>query len=517
MTFISKKHLSRRTFLRGAGVTLALPFLESMVPAGTALRLTAATPKTRFGCIYVPHGATMYKWTPATEGRGFEFSEILLPLEPFRNQLTVVSNLSHASAAGADAGAEHARSAAIYLSGGKPQRNAVRLGVTVDQVAARHIGQDTPLPSVELGIEEPSLSCGAGYGCAYFNTISWLNETTPLPVESSPQALFETLFGDGGTPSSARARRLENRSILDSIREQTVALRQGLPPADRVRVDGYLEDIREIERRIATVLEWKDPDVVPDAPVGTPEAFEDHLRLMFDRLTIAYQSETTRVSTLMYAKDLSPASYPASGNRGGFHGASHHGNVRERMDQFALINTYHVRMFTHFVEKLAATPDGDGTLLDHSMQLYGSSMSTITIRCRSCWSVAHRDDCAAIATSWRPRRRPRQPAPQHARYAGRARRQLRRQHRTARDLIGRCPGRRLPIHAPPGAMREPGPVAPIPGVSAAHPVPLLHGTRSTRSAVRDFPRGTRIRPSGTWDPGEVETPRSMVRSTSAGR
>jgi hypothetical protein len=375
MTFITKKHLTRRTFLRGAGVTLALPFLESMVPAGTALRLSAATPKTRLGCLYVPHGATMYKWTPETEGRDFAFSEILSPLEPFRDRVTVVTNLSHESAAGADAGAEHARSAAIYLSGGKPQRNAVRLGITVDQVAARHIGQDTPLPSVELGIEEPSLSCGAGYGCAYFNTISWLNETTPLPMESSPQALFETLFGDGGTPEQRLARRRENRSILDSIREQTLSLRQGLPASDRVRIDGYLDDIREIERRIETVLERGDPDVVPDAPVGTPEIFEDHLKLMFDLLAIAYQSETTRVGTLMYAKDLSPATYPNSGNRGGFHGASHHGNVRERMDQFALINKYHLEMFTYFVEKLASMPDGDGTLLDHTMLLYGSSMS----------------------------------------------------------------------------------------------------------------------------------------------
>jgi hypothetical protein len=373
--FIFKKHLSRRTFLRGAGVTLALPFLESMVPARTPLRLSAATPRTRLGCFYVPHGATMYKWTPAGEGTNFPMSEILTPLEKYRERLVVVSNLSHKSATGADAGAEHARSAAIYLSGGSPQKNAVRVGVTFDQVAAAEIGQDTPLPSLELGIEEPSLSCGAGYGCAYFNTISWRTATAPLPVENSPQAVFEKLFGDGGTAEQRLTRKREDRSILDSIRQQTLALQSGLPASDRARVEGYLEDIREIERRIRTVLERGETQNVPEAPVGTPEAFEDHIKLMFDLLAIAWQSETTRVSSLMYAKDLSPATYPASGNRGGFHGASHHANVRDRMDSFALINTYHVRMFEYFVAKLAATPDGDGTLLDHSMMLYGSSMS----------------------------------------------------------------------------------------------------------------------------------------------
>ena len=377
--FLTKKHLPRRMFLRGAGATLALPFLESMVPAQTLLKNTAASPRPRLGCIYVPHGATMYKWTPATEGRGFELSESLSPLEKYRDRLTVVSNLFHASATGADAGAEHARSAAIYLSGGRPQKNAVRVGVTLDQIAAEHISQDTPLPSLELGIEEVSLSCGAGYGCAYFNTISWRTPTVPLPVENSPQAVFEKLFGDGGTTEQRLKRKREDRSILDSIRQQTLALQKGLPPSDRVRVDGYLDDIREIERRIKTVIDRNaqsaDPLSVPDAPVGTPDAFEEHLKLMFDLLTLAYQSETTRVSTLMFAKDLSPTSYPASGNRGGFHGASHHANVRERMDQFAQINKYHVQMLTYFIGKLASTPDGDGTLLDHSMILYGSSMS----------------------------------------------------------------------------------------------------------------------------------------------
>jgi hypothetical protein len=377
--FITKKHLSRRTFLRGAGVTVALPLLESMVPAQTPLKGSAAVSKTRLGCFYVPHGATMYKWTPTGEGRDFQFSETLGPLEKYRERLCVISNLSHQAATGADAGAEHARSAAIFLSGGQPQKNAVRVGVTVDQIAAEHIGQDTPLPSLELAIEDVSLSCGAGYGCAYFNTIAWRTPTVPLPMENSPQVVFEKLFGDGGTTEQRLARKREDRSILDAIMEETTGLKKNLPASDRLRVDGYLDDIREIERRIKTVLDKNaqggGQQSVPDAPVGTPEAFEDHIKLMYDLLALAYQSEMTRVATLMYAKDLSPASYPASGNRGGFHGASHHANVKANMDSFALINKYHVQMLAYFIEKLSKTPDGDGNLLDHSMILYGSSMS----------------------------------------------------------------------------------------------------------------------------------------------
>ncbi|HTG74494.1 MAG TPA: DUF1552 domain-containing protein [Terriglobia bacterium] len=374
--FITKKHLSRRTFIRGAGVTLALPFLESMVPAQTPLKSSAAVPKTRLGCFYVPHGATMYKWTPATEGRNFEMSETLTPLEKYRKQLTVVSNLCHKSATGADAGAEHARSAALFLSGAAPQKNSVRVGTTIDQIAAAAIGQDTPLPSIELAIEDVSLSCGAGYGCAYFNTVSWRTPTVPLPMENSPQVVFEKLFGDGGTAEQRLQRKREDRSILDSIRQQTGDLMRGLPSSDRTRLDGYLDDIREIERRIKTAeAQASSNQNVPDAPVGTPETFDVHIKLMYDLLAIAYKSEITRVATLMYAKDLSPSTFPESGNRSGFHGASHHANSKANMDNFAVINKYHVAMLAYFIDKLATTPDGDGTLLDHSMILYGSSMS----------------------------------------------------------------------------------------------------------------------------------------------
>jgi hypothetical protein len=374
--FITKKYVDRRTFIRGTGVALALPFLESMVPAQTPLRTTAASPKTRLGCIYVPHGATMYKWTPANEGKNFEMSESLSPLEKYRERLNVITNLSHKSATGADAGAEHARSAAIFLTGGSPQKNAVRVGVTVDQLAAAAIGQETPLPSLELAIEEVSLSCGAGYGCAYFNTISWKTPTVPLPMENSPQVVFEKLFGDGGTAEQRLRRKREDASILDSIRQQTSDLQRGLPASDRVRMEGYLDDIREIERRIKMAeAQAGTNQQLPDAPVGTPETFDVHIKLMFDLLALAYKSDVTRVATLMFAKDLSPATYPDSGNRGGFHGASHHANNKSNMDNFALINKYHVSMLAYFIDKLATTNDGDGSLLDHSMILYGSSMS----------------------------------------------------------------------------------------------------------------------------------------------
>jgi len=374
--FITKKHLDRRTFIRGASVTLALPFLESMVPAQTPIRATAASPKTRLGCFYVPHGATMYKWTPATTGKNFEMSESLQPLEKYRNSLNVISNLCHQSATGADAGAEHARSAAIFLTGASPQKNGVKVGATIDQVAAAAIGQETPLPSLELAIEDVSLSCGAGYGCAYFNTIAWRTPTVPLPMENSPQVVFEKLFGDGGTAEQRLRRKQEDRSILDSIRQQATDLQRELPASDRTRMEGYLEDIREIERRIKMAeAQSGASQQLPDAPVGTPETFDIHIKLMFDLLALAYKSDVTRVATLMFGKDLSPATYPESGNRSGFHGASHHANNKGNMDNFALINKYHVSMLAYFIDKLATTNDGDGSLLDHSMILYGSSMS----------------------------------------------------------------------------------------------------------------------------------------------
>ena len=378
MNFISKKHLSRRTFLRGAGVTVALPLLDAMLPAQTPLTKTAATPKSRFCGIYVPHGATMDKWTLAQEGAGFEFSESLKPLEKYRNRVNVVTNLAHplAGGVGSDAGADHARSAAVFLSGAHPEKGSVHAGVTIDQVLAEHIGQETPLPSIEMAIEEVGLNCGSGYGCAYFNTISWRNPTMPLPMENSPQVVFERLFGDGSNAALRLSRKKEDRSILDSVTEKASRLQSRLDPSDRTRLTEYLDDIREIERRIQKAEQQSaNEGNVPEAPVGVPELFEDHLKLMFDLQALAYRAEITRIMTLMYARDTSGATYINSGNRDGFHGASHHSNARAKMDSFALINRYHVQMLAYFIDKLQSTPDGDGNLLDHSVVLYGSSMS----------------------------------------------------------------------------------------------------------------------------------------------
>ena len=378
MNFITKKHLPRRTFLRGAGVTIALPLLDSMVAAQTPLARTAANPRSRLGCIYVPHGATMDKWTPAQEGKGFEFTETLKPLEKYRDRLVVVSNLAHPQAAGvgSDAGADHARSAAVFLSGAHPEKESVHVGTTIDQIVAERLGQDTPLPSMEVAIEENGLNCGAGYGCAYTNTISWKTPTLPLPMEHNPQVLFEKLFGEGSTAEERVARKQQSRSLLDSVTNEIASLNKELPASDRARMSDFLDDVREIERRIQKAQNQASGDVkVPDAPVGIPEAFDDHFKIMFDLQALAFQANITRVATMMYARDTSGAVYPQSGVREGFHVASHHSNSRANMDRFALINRYHTSLLAYFIEKLHATPDGDGTLLDHSLILYGSSMS----------------------------------------------------------------------------------------------------------------------------------------------
>ncbi len=378
MRFNTKQHLPRRTFLRGMGVSLALPLLDSMIPAQTPLAKTAAMPKSRFCGMYLPHGATMDKWTPAQEGSGFEFSESLKPLEKFRDRVNIVTNLAHplAGGVGSDAGADHARSAAVFLSGAHPEKGSVHAGVTMDQILAAHIGQDTPLPSIELAIEEVGLNCGSGYGCAYFNTISWRTPTLPLPMENSPQVVFERLFGDGSNSAQRLSRKTEDKSILDSVTDKVARLQGKLDPSDRVRLTEYLDDIREIERRIQKATEQSKNDIsVPEAPVGIPEAFEDHIKLMFDLQVLAYRAEITRISTLMYARDTSGATYPGSGVRDGFHTASHHSNVRAKMDTYAQINRYHVQTLAYFLDKLHSTPDGDGNLLDHSVVIYGSSMS----------------------------------------------------------------------------------------------------------------------------------------------
>jgi hypothetical protein len=378
MNFLTKKHLPRRTILRGLGASIALPLLDSMLPAQTPLAKTAANSRSRLSCIYVPHGATMDKWVPAKPGGEFEFTEILSPLEKFRDEVCVVSNLGHANAAGigSDAGADHARSAAVYLSGAHPEKDSIKVGTTIDQIAAAHIGQDTPLPSIELSIEEVAISCGSGYACAYSNTISWKTPTIPLPMENNPQVVFEKLFGDGSTNADRLARKQQSRSLLDEVMSEIASLQKDLPADDRVKLNEYLDDVREIERRIERAEKQTPSGMkLPEAPVGIPESFDEHFKIMYDLQVLAFRAEVTRIATMMYARDTSGTVYPQSGVREGFHVASHHSNNRANMDRFALINKYHVQMLAYFLDKLKTTPDGDGTLLDHSMVLYGSSMS----------------------------------------------------------------------------------------------------------------------------------------------
>jgi len=376
--FITKKHVSRRTFLHGVGASVALPLLESMVPAATPYAQTGARPKTRLGCIYFPHGATMDKWTPEQSGSAFELSDILQPLAPFKDRVNVISDLSHPQAyGGGSATANHNRSAATFLSGAHAEAGPqARLGITVDQFAARHLGQDTPLPSLELTIEGPSVSCGEGLSCAYRDTIAWQGPLTPLPMENNPQVVFERLFGDGSTDAERRARRQQSLSLLDSVLGEAAALQSKLPAGDRSRVDRYLEDVREIERRIETAAKQASTSLdLPDAPVGVPKDVEEHIKLMIDLQVLAWQADITRVTTLLMAKELSNAVYPKSGVRDAFHILSHHSNIRENQDRFAVLNRYHISLFAYLLKKLQATPDGDGTLLDHAMVLYGSAMS----------------------------------------------------------------------------------------------------------------------------------------------
>jgi len=384
MTFLTKRHLPRRTFLRGLGVTMSLPLLDSMIPAQTPLAKTAANPQIRLGLCFIPHGGVMANWTPAEEG-ALKLSRTLAPLEPFKDQVVVVSNLAHKMAAPAgpgDNGGDHTRSPAVFLNGVHPKRTDgadIYAGVTIDQIAAQKIGQETALPSLELATEDMTGligACDVGFSCTYTNTISWKTPTTPLPMENNPQVVFEKLFGDGSNNADRLARKQQSRSLLDSVMDQVASLQRELPTSDRTRLGEYLDDVREIERRIQKAENQIPADLkLPEAPVGVPESFDEHFKIMYDLQVLAFRAEITRVATLMYARDTSGAVYPQSGIRDGFHVASHHSNNRVNMDKFALINKYHVEMLAYFLDKLKSTPDGDGNLLDHSMVLYGSSMS----------------------------------------------------------------------------------------------------------------------------------------------
>jgi uncharacterized protein DUF1552 len=374
--FLTKKHLPRRTFLRGMGATVALPLLDAMIPAHTAWSTTKAKPSLRFAACYVPHGSIMARWDPTGDGSDFEFSPILKPLEPFRDRLTVVSGTCSNFEGG------HVISNATWLNGVAPRRTEaedVRSGVTIDQMIAAKAGNDTALPSLELALEDYASfvgNCEPGLSCVYLNTLSWRTPTTPLPMEINPRAVFERMFGDRSTTGARAARQRNNGSILDSITNDVGRLRQSLGPADRGWLESYLENLREIERRVQQASEQQNKTSVemPDTPLGVPHTFEEHCELMFDLQVLAFQADLTRVITFMLARELSTRTYPAINVVDGHHQISHHQNVPTQMDRHARVNTYHVKHFAGFLEKLRSTPDGDGNLLDHSMILYGSGM-----------------------------------------------------------------------------------------------------------------------------------------------
>jgi hypothetical protein len=380
--FITKKHLPRRTFLRGAGVTLALPLLDAMVPARTLLAQTAANPTPRFVGIFFPHGMAPGHWIPKTEGTGWEFPLIYKPLEPYREQVTILSGL-HARSAEAPPGQTAADHwvASAFMSANKPRRTAgadLYNGTTIDQLIAQKIGRDNLLPSLQLAVEDPgaaSSNCGEGYSCAYSNSISWSTPTTPLPMELNPQVVFERMFGDGGTAQERAARRARDRSILDSLTDSLARLRADISPADRRRLDQYAQDVREIERRLQIAMKASmDAPAESTVPVGVPESFDQHIKLQLDLLALAFRGDLTRVATLLGARDLTNRFFPESGLTLSFHSGSHHGEDVTRLLAYATMNQYHVKMLAHLVERLARTPDGDGTMLDHSLILYGTNM-----------------------------------------------------------------------------------------------------------------------------------------------
>jgi hypothetical protein len=378
--FITKTALPRRTFLRGVGAAVGLPLLEAMVPALTATAKTVATPKMRFGAVYIPHGAIMDQYTPRTAGRGFEFMPILKSLEPFRDSLMIVSNLDRP---GDDD--SHATASAAWLSGAiakKTEGQDFYLGTTIDQIIAQKVGQETPFPSLEVATEDFTGyvgGCSPAYACAYMNTISWASPTNPLPMEINPRRVFEHLFGKPGTPQLRRARMEENRSILDSVAESAGALKKSLGARDQAKLADYMDSVREIERRIQRAEKTAADDVtLPDAPVGPPEFYPEHVAMLFDLIAVAFQADITRVFTFMMARDVSSRAFPQIGVPDPHHALSHEsnrGNDPIKIEKFTKVNTYMVQMFAAFLQRLRSTEDGAGNLLDHSIVLYGSGMS----------------------------------------------------------------------------------------------------------------------------------------------
>ena len=383
---ISRKHLHRRTFLRAVGATLALPLLDSMVPAMAAPGLPVMKAARRLAIVYVPNGIIMDKWTPATAGGSFEFSPILEPLKPFRDQLLVITGLESKPAfpAPGEGTGDHVRAAATFLTGVHPKKTEgpdIRAGISMDQIAARELSKDTQLASLELCLDPNELigACEAGYSCAYSNTLSWRNATTPLPMENQPRAVFERLFGDSdNTTRAARLSRIqEDRSILDSLVQEVSGFNRRLGPADRAKLAQYLDAIRDLERRIqkAEAQSAKELPSMERPTGGIPSTFAEHARMMFDLQVLAYQTDMTRVVTFLMSREVSPRPYPEIGVPDAHHGLSHHQHRAEQMAKCQKINRHHAEQFAYFLDKMRSTPDGDGTLLDNTAIIYGSGIS----------------------------------------------------------------------------------------------------------------------------------------------
>ncbi len=377
---ITKKSISRRTMLRGMGASVALPLLDAMVPAMTALAQSAARPVTRFGAVYVPNGVIPGRWFPTAEGAGFEFTPTLKPLEPFREQLLVLSGLDSVPPPppGERRYNNHADASTRFLTDTTPGR-VLRAGISVDQLVAKESGKETMLPSLELAMEsvDSGTSCDFNRSCVYTGTIAWAGPDAPLPMEVSPGAAFERLFGDSATTEAGarRARMQEKGSILDSLLGEVAGLQRKVGAADRLRLSGYLESLRDVERRIQRALEYTGEVPVTDRPAGVPESFEQHAKLMFDLQLLAYQADVTRVVTFMIGREFSGRTYPEIGVPDAHHPISHHQRDPLRMEKCAKINHYHVSLFAYFLQRMKETPDGDGSLLDRSVILYGAGMS----------------------------------------------------------------------------------------------------------------------------------------------
>lgn len=379
--FITKKSLPRRTFLKSAGAALALPVLESMLPAFATLAQARELHPTRFTGIFIPHGAAPGYWEPESTAPGFAYPYIWKPLEHLREQVVLTTGMWSQSAENPPGvtGADHFVAAA-FLAGKKPKKTTgadVEVGTTIDQVLARKIGQTNLLPSLQLAVEDPgsnSTNCGEGYSCVYTNTISWSAPTRPLPMEINPQVVFERMFGSGGTPEERALRRAQQRSILDSVTEDLAKLKNEVAAPDRLRLDQYFTDVRELERRLQIAMQKSDAVPSMAVPYGVPESFDDHIKLQFDLLALAFQADITRVGTLLMARDLTGRVYPESGTDISFHGGSHHAEDPDRIAQYAILNRYHASMVAYFADKLKSIEEGDGNLLDHSVTLYGSNM-----------------------------------------------------------------------------------------------------------------------------------------------